>query len=62
VEHLGSFGIVTIGRDGHRLRVIVENGQRPVIGDEVGLGLADDALHLFEPATGQRLHQQGPGA
>ncbi len=59
VERLGSFGIVTVGKDGHRLRVIINSGQTAAIGDRVGLGIMPDALHLFDAATGERLPQAG---
>ena len=55
VEHLGSFSIVTVGRDDQRLRVITESGHAVDIGQRVGLHVANADLHLFDPATGLRL-------
>jgi multiple sugar transport system ATP-binding protein len=55
VEHLGSFSIVTVGRDDQRLRVITESGHAVDIDQRVGLRVASADLHLFDPATGLRM-------
>jgi multiple sugar transport system ATP-binding protein len=55
VEPLGARDIVHLDADGNDLRAIGSPGERPRIGDNVGLDFDTGAVHVYDDATGQAL-------
>jgi multiple sugar transport system ATP-binding protein len=55
VEPLGAKDIVHLSLDGHDVRVIATPGQRPRIGENVGIAADADRVHLFDDETGQAI-------
>jgi multiple sugar transport system ATP-binding protein len=55
VEPLGAKDVVHLTVDRHDLRVIATPGKRPRIGENVGLVLDRQLIHLFDDETGEAL-------
>jgi multiple sugar transport system ATP-binding protein len=55
VEPLGAKDIIHLSFDGQDIRTVAAPGERPHIGDNLGLVLAPDAVHLFDDQTGLAL-------
>jgi ABC-type sugar transport system ATPase subunit len=55
VEPLGAKDVVHLSLDGHEVRVIGTPGQRPRIGDNVGVVADTERVHFFDDDTGQAL-------
>jgi ABC-type sugar transport system ATPase subunit len=53
VEPLGAKDVVHLSLDGHEVRVVGTPGQRPRIGENVGLIPDTDSIHFFDDETGQ---------
>jgi len=53
VEPLGAKDVVHVTVDGHDVRVIATPGQRPRIGDDVGIVLDRERLLVFDDETGE---------
>jgi multiple sugar transport system ATP-binding protein len=53
VEPLGAKDVVHLSLDGHEVRVIGTPGQRPRIGENVGVVADVDRVHFFDDETGQ---------
>jgi multiple sugar transport system ATP-binding protein len=53
VEPLGAKDVVHLSLDGHEVRVIGTPGQRPRIGENVGVVADMDRLHFFDDVSGQ---------
>ena len=62
VEPLGAKDVVHLSLDDHDVRVIGKPGQRPRIGENVGLVADVDRIHFFDDETGnavRRCHRSG---
>jgi len=55
VEPLGAKDVVHLKIDGHDLRAVLSPGSRPRIGDNVGVALDPETVHLFDDASGLAL-------
>jgi multiple sugar transport system ATP-binding protein len=55
VEPLGAKDVVHLTLDGHDVRVIATPGSRPRIGDNVGIALDRQRVHMFDDETGKAL-------
>jgi ABC-type sugar transport system ATPase subunit len=55
VEPMGREQIVDVQVGARRLRAIAPPGFAARIGDRVGLGFAPERIHLFDPASGERI-------
>ena len=53
VEPLGAKDVVHLAFDGRDVRAVGKPGQRPHIGERVGLALDPRHVHLFDDATGE---------
>ena len=53
VEPLGAKDVVHLGFDGRDVRAIGTPGERPRIGDSVGLAFDAQRVHLFDDETGK---------
>ena len=53
VEPLGAKDVVHLSLDGHEVRVIGTPGQRPRIGENVGVVADMDRVHFFDDETGE---------
>jgi len=53
VEPLGAKDVVHLSLDGHEVRVIGTPGQRPRIGENVGVVADMDRVHFFDDESGQ---------
>jgi multiple sugar transport system ATP-binding protein len=56
VEPLGATTVVHLRVGEELMRVVVPAGERPAIGDRAGLRVQRDRVHVFDAATGARLH------
>jgi len=52
VEPLGAKDVVHLTIDGYDLRAVMAPGSRPHIGDNVGVALDPESIHLFDDASG----------
>lgn len=55
LEALGSKNVIHLRLDGADVRVALDAGTRPSIGESVGLAVDPDDVHLFDDATGLAL-------
>jgi multiple sugar transport system ATP-binding protein len=55
VEPLGAKDVVHLSLGSHDVRVIGVPGQRPRIGDDVGIAADKDRVHFFDDATGEAM-------
>src|SRR5581483_9430046 len=53
VEPLGAKDVVHVAVDGYDLRVIGSPGERPRVGDNVGVVFDADRVHVFDERTGE---------
>jgi multiple sugar transport system ATP-binding protein len=53
VEPLGAKDVVHLSLDGYEVRVIGTPGQRPRIGENVGVVAEVDRVHFFDESTGE---------
>jgi multiple sugar transport system ATP-binding protein len=57
VEPLGAKDVVHLAVDGYDVRAVGSPGQRPRIGENVGLVVDDARVHLFDDDTGQAVRR-----
>jgi multiple sugar transport system ATP-binding protein len=55
VEPLGAKDVVHVSVGRHGVRAIASPGERPRIGDQIGLALDTDRIHVFDDETGQAI-------
>ncbi len=55
VEPLGAKDVVHLTYDGTDIRAVGVPGNRPTVGENVGLAFAPSSMHLFDDETGRAL-------